>query len=184
LALDGATGYVSTSVPAAPAPDTFSVEIWFKTTTTAGGKLIGFGDKHSGASDISDRHLYLTDAGAIAFGTVQEPGNSSNPKPVTVISKPGYNDGRWHQATGTLSAAGMTLSVDGRQIATEPMKHTWADYTGYWRIGYDAMDLDKKNREWPGSPSSLFFAGSIDNAAVYPTALSADRVQAHFAAGR
>jgi signal peptidase I len=184
LALDGATGYVSTSVPAAPAPDTFSVEIWFKTTTTAGGKLIGFGDKHSGASDISDRHLYLTDAGAIAFGTVQEPGNSSNPKPVTVISKPGYNDGRWHQATGTLSAAGMTLYVDGRQIATEPMKHKWADYTGYWRIGYDAMDLDKKNREWPGSPSSLFFAGSIDNAAVYPTALSADRVQAHFAAGR
>jgi signal peptidase I len=184
LALNGSSGYVSTSVPAAAAPDTFSVEIWFKTTTTAGGKLIGFGNKQSGASDFSDRHLYMTDAGAIAFGTVQEPGNSSNPKPVTVMSGPGYNDGRWHQATGTLSAAGMTLYVDGRQIATEPTKHKWAAYTGYWRIGYDSMDLDKKNREWPDSPSSLFFAGTIDNAAVYPAALTANQVQAHFTAGR
>jgi hypothetical protein len=49
-------------------------------------------------------------------------------------------------------------------------------YNGYWRVGGDNLN------GWPSQPSSDYFAGSVDEAAVYPTALSAAQVAAHYAA--
>src|SRR5690606_22635572 len=49
----------------APAPTTYSIETWFKTTTTTGGKIIGYGNGRprtdTGATRNSgsyDRHIY------------------------------------------------------------------------------------------------------------------------------
>ena len=39
-------------------PKTFSIEAWFKTTTTSGGKLVGYGNKANGLSTTTDRNLY------------------------------------------------------------------------------------------------------------------------------
>ena len=49
-------------------------------------------------------------------------------------------------------------------------------YNGYWRIGAGSIGTG------PGYPSSANFAGSIDNVAIYTTALSASRIAAHYAA--
>lgn len=43
-------------------------------------------------------------------------------------------------------------------------------------VGYDNL------ARWTNTPTSNFFAGAIDNAAVYPTALSATQIAAHDAA--
>ncbi len=183
LTLNGSTGYVSTASSVA-APNIFTVEIWFKTTTSTGGKLIGFGNAQTGLSTIADRHLYMTDTGAIAFGAANRNGNSQNFRAATITSpKVGYNDGAWHVAAGTMSAAGATLYIDGKEsvrisnsvVAERP-------YNGYWRIGYDTMDFDG-NKDWAATPTSPFFAGTIDNAAVYSAALTADQVKAHYDAG-
>ncbi len=49
VTLDGSSGYVSNS-NVITSPATFSLDIWFKTTTNSGGMLIGFGNMVTGAS--------------------------------------------------------------------------------------------------------------------------------------
>jgi len=184
LALGASSGLVSTP-QLINAPGVFSVEIWFRTTpgASAGGRLLGFGNTQTGPSTLSDRHLYLTDNGGVGFGVATRNGNSQQYKASGVTSPAAYNDGRWHLATATTGQAGSALYVDGVQVAADRGLIAERDYSGYWRVGYDSLDFDK-NRDWPGAATSSFFSGSIDNAAIYPVALTAAQVQAHYAAGR
>jgi hypothetical protein len=163
--LDGSTGYIATPTQLT-APNTFTVQTWFKTTTTRGGRLIGFGSSRTGASTSSDRHVYLTTAGALIFG-VQTNNNSRQ----TITSSTGYNDGSWHLVTASLSTAGMRLFVDGTLVASRSGTTTGLSYSGYWRVGYDSLSTS-----WPSAPTSAFFAGTVKDVAVYTTALTAQAV--------
>lgn len=173
LSLNGTTAYVS-SAATQTNPNVFSTEIWFTTSTgtSKGGWLIGFSSLQTGASGTVDRQLYLTDAGALVFGVT-----SGGTKRSISAAGP-YNDGGWHQAVATMSSAGMRLYVDGALRASAAYT-TGANFTGYWRVGYDAIPTG-----WPNRPANTYFSGLIDNAAVYPTALTAAQVSARFAAGR
>lgn len=183
----GLAGYVSTLQPLT-APTTFTVEIWFRVAKDSGtsGKLIGFGNAQTGDSTISDRHLYMTATGAIAFGTAT-PSGSKQFRVDVITSTGSFNDGGWHQATATMTkivnTTTATLYVDGNQVAAANVGVT-DPYSGYWRIGYDAMKLDSLKEPWPGISGNPIFAGTIDNAAAYPAALTLTQVQAHYAAGR
>ena len=169
LQLNGTTQHVTTPNSMA-GPNTFTISIWFRTNTTTGGKLIGFGNSQTSLSSQYDRHLYLTNSGQVIFGVY--PGSVK-----TVASAAGYNNGAWHLATATLSAAGMALYLDGSLVGTNTTATTGQAYTGYWRIGYDNLG------GWTSLPTSRFFAGSIDSPTVYLTALSAAQVSASYAAG-
>jgi hypothetical protein len=169
LTLDGTTGYVSTAASVA-GTNVFSVELWFRTTTAAGGRLIGFGNAQTGVSGSYDRHIYMTNAGKLIFGVY--------PGSVKIITSPlSYNDGAWHHVVATLSAAGMKLSVDGSVVASDAATTTAQSYTGFWKVGFDSLS------GWTSIPTSRYFAGTIDSAAVYTTALSGAQISAHFAAG-
>ncbi len=65
----------------------------------------------------------------------------------------------------------MKLYVDGQQVGTNPQTEA-QDYNGYWRVGGDTT--------WGPQP---YFAGAIDEVAVYSTALSSADVSAHYALG-
>ena len=54
----GTSGFVSSNTLQVP-PNTFTVESWFKTSTTVGGKILGFGSSSSGNSSRYDRHIYM-----------------------------------------------------------------------------------------------------------------------------
>ena len=168
ITLDGSSGYV-TSFLSCTNPGPFSVEIWFKTTTTAGGKLIGFGGNQTGSSGSYDRNIYMTNSGQLIFGTS---GNAT-------IQTPGsYNDGNWHYAVGTWANNTLSFYVDGSLVGAA--SGGASNYTGYWRLGYDNLA-----GTWPSQPSSYYFAGTIDEAAVYSYALSATQVANHYhASGR
>src|SRR5690606_28380726 len=145
-------------------PTTYSEEAWFKTTTTAGGKIMGLGDAASGNSSNYDRHIYMDAAGHVNFGVWTGVQN--------VATSPGtYNDGQWHHLVATQGPAGMTLYLDGQSVATNPQTQAQA-YVGYWRVGGDTS--------WSGAP---YFAGQIADVAVYTSGLSAAIVQQHYAAG-
>jgi len=168
--LNGTNAYISTPALVAN-PAVFTVEVWFNTTTTTGGKLIGFGNAQTGTSNTYDRHVYLTNSGQVVFGVY--------PNAVrTVISPRSYNDGAWHHAVATLSTAGMALYVDGALAASDPAVTTAQAYAGFWRIGFDNLN------GWTSQPSSSYFAGSLAYAAVYTTALTATQVKSHYIAGR
>ncbi|MBA8795234.1 signal peptidase I [Friedmanniella endophytica] len=172
MSFNGSNGSLSSPLYNAAPPNTFTVAIWFKTTTTKGGKLIGWGNSQTGLSGTYDRHLYLTNAGAVVFGVY--PGAVR-----TVSSATGLNDGKWHQAVGTLSPAGQVLYVDGVQVAADPSTTSaeQASSSGYWRIGYDNL------ANWTNTPTSNYFSGTLDDAAVYLTALSATTVRNQYLAG-
>ena len=72
-----------------------------------------------------------------------------------------YNDGQWHHVVGTQSADGIRLFVDAQPVGSNPQA-TADNYNGYWRVAGDTT--------W-GS-TSRFLNGTLDEAAVYPTALS------------
>ncbi|MCU1557980.1 MAG: hypothetical protein JWN09_1975 [Microbacteriaceae bacterium] len=165
---DTAVAFTSGSAASASSfsnPTTYSTQIWFKTATTRGGKLTGFGDRQSGLSSSYDRHVYMQDDGKLVFGTWTGQTN-------TITSSAAYNDNAWHQVVATQSSAGMKLYVDGALVGTNPQTGA-QDYVGYWRAGGDVT--------W-GS-SDAYFNGSLDEFAVYQTALSASTIAQQFALG-
>lgn len=169
ITLNGTSGYISTS-DSVTNPTVFTTEIWFKTTTTSGGELIGFGKTKTGSSPNADRHLYLTDTGQVAFGV--------KPNGITTITSPrSYNDGNWHLADASLSGAGMQLYLDGQLVASDSTVTSAQNYTGYWRIGYSNF------AGWGATaPTSDYVAATLDDAAVYTTALTATQIAAHYTA--
>ncbi|MFZ4893545.1 PKD domain-containing protein [Plantibacter sp. Mn2098] len=158
----------STTTPQA-GPNTFTAETWIKTTTTSGGKILGFGNATTGNSGSYDRMIYMTNDGRLEFGVY--PGGTR-----TVSSTTSFNDGSWHHVVATLGSNGMQLFVDGKKISARTDVTNGQDYTGYWRIGGDNLS------GWPDSPSSFAFAGAIDDTAIYPTVLSRDDIIAHYVA--
>lgn len=159
------------------APRVYSAEAWFRTDSTTGGKILGFGNAmprrigtNPALSSSYDRHVYMTNAGTLVFGVWTG-------RAQTLVSPAPYNDNEWHHVVATQGPGGMTLYVDGVQVGANTEAGNEA-ITGSWRIGGDQLASS-----WPQMPSSRFFKGSIDEFAVYPTALGADRVQAHYAAG-
>ncbi|WP_349309732.1 PKD domain-containing protein [Microbacterium sp. MM2322] len=161
---NGAYGATSTAIEG---PNTFTVESWVKTTSTSGGKIIGFGNTSSGNSGNYDRHVYMDNDGRIWFGV--HPGGVR-----TVNSSAGYNDGQWHHIVATLSADGMKLYLDGKRVAQRADATAGQGYSGYWRIGGDSIG------GWPNQPSSNFLTGTIDEVAVYGEALTLAEVQTHY----
>ena len=149
--LDGSTGYIATTNYIS-GPSTYSLSLWFNTTTTSGGKLTGFGDNQLYGNDSYDRHIYMTNAGQIAFG-------NWNGSADALTSTASYNDGHWHHAVGTLSSTGQSLYVDGQLIASD-QNTTASAYSGYWRMGFDNLLF------WPNQPSSNYFQGNLDEVRV------------------
>ena len=173
ITLDGSSGYlVGPSATTQANPQTFTEEIWFKTTTVKGGKLIGFGNAKTGASSAYDRQIYMTNAGLLEFGIY-------NGSAKTVVTTKAYNDGKWHYAAGTLSAGtGITLYVDGAKAASNATYNVAETNTGYWRIGYDALSTS-----WPSAPTSAYFAGSLAWADVYTVVLTPAQIASHYGPG-
>ncbi len=177
LALGGTvTSGITLPGAAIAPPNTFSIEIWFRTTSNRGGQLIGFGESATGTSAVADRRIWMRSNGVLRFSIRQ---NNS----VRSISAPGsYNDGTWHHAVATLSSNGMQLYVDGVLQDSNGSYTTGYHYNpygsdGFWRVGGDTTT-------GMAGVTDATLASSIDNAAVYPTDLSATQVAAHYAAGR
>lgn len=177
LALAGAvTSGITVPGAAIAPPNTFSIEIWFRTTSTRGGQLIGFGESATGTSAVADRRIWMRSNGVLRFSIRQN-------NTVRSVSTPGtYRDGIWHHAVATLSSSGMRLYVDGVLRASNASYTTGYSYNpygsdGFWRVGGDTTT-------GMAGVSDATLISSIDNAAVYPTALSAAQVAVHYAAGR
>ena len=168
VALNGTTGCVI-GTQQVNNPTVFTVELWFKTTTTVGGRLLGFGNATVGGGNSTnyDRHLYMTNNGRVAFGTY-------NPGVNVVITPQPYNDGAWHLAAATIGPGGTALYIDGVSIVTSPTTLSQV-YKGYWRVGCENLS------GWGATqPTSFYFGGEVDNVAVYPTALTPAQIAAHW----
>lgn len=155
-------------------PTTFSVELWFKTTSTAGGKLVGFENTRNQISPFYDREVVLRTDGRLTYV-----GGASTSK--VVVSPTALNDGKWHHLVVTSVPAGgsnltASMYVDGALAATGTTIKASSVYTGWWRIGYGQIPAGT------AFPVTGNLTGSVDDVAIYTTSLSATRVAAHYAA--
>lgn len=162
ILLDGSTGYVlAPSSAGVSGTGGFTVAAWIKTTSTDDEPIIV---QQPTFNDPSFNVRLLKNASQKAYFEVVEGGIAGIIGGTTNI-----NDGAWHFIVGVRESGGtMRLYIDGTQEATGTSA---ANLTAYpvWIGG-------------GGLLTSPYFSGSLDEAAIYPTALSATRVSAHYAA--
>ena len=165
MQFDGKSGYVS--VPDNSALDftgDFTVEAWAKPTTLNG---IGGAIVHKGGATgypVWQYRLSITSAnkwrGTVFVGnsnlTVTDPGTPSTTT--------------WTYLVMTKAGNTLTLYVNAVAVATTTISGTVNTSTGILAIGRT------------GGSSTDYFNGGIDEVAVYNTALTPARIQAHYSA--
>nr|WP_297992877.1 LamG domain-containing protein [uncultured Actinomyces sp.] len=155
---------------ASQAPTAFSMEAWVRTTSTSGGEIMGYGSSSTNQSWSRDRMVYMRNDGTLSF--MLYPG-----KLTTITTPKSYNDGQWHHIVASMSpTTGAMLYVDGNLAAFDGSMTEGQSYSGYWRIGGDALGGVN------GQPSNTNIQADIDEAAVYSTPLSARQIAEHYTA--
>ena len=144
-------------------PSSFTVAMWFKTTSTYGGGLFQFNEYQMTNASNHDRHVNIDDDGTLYFGVWS--GSTD-----FIQTTESFNDGKWHHMAAVLSGGtAMSLYVDGKLRASRTTN--LVNFNGYWRIGY--ADLSG----WPGNFGINSFDGSIDEAAIWHSALTAAEIR-------
>jgi PKD repeat protein len=165
VAFNGSDGFVASNQQFNN-PKNYTLEAWFKTTSTAGGKIIGFGASNTGTSGGYDRHVYMSNDGTVTFGVWTGFTN-------TITSPTALNDGQWHYVMANQSTTeGLKLYIDGALVGTNGQTDA-QDYAGYWRVGGD--------NHW--GCCSPFIDATIDEAAVYSSVLPASAAAQHYQLG-
>ena len=127
-----------------------TVESWVKTTSTTASDVIGYGTQTSN----QDFALRISASGGVSF----QSHGPTNAFGGTV------NDGSWHLVDLTYDGTTMKAYIDGAQQGSNYTPGTLATGTGSGRIAV-----------W-----SAFLASTLDEVAVYGSALSASQILAHY----
>ncbi|MFI2208687.1 LamG domain-containing protein [Streptomyces sp. NPDC020141] len=152
-----ANAYIEqSSVAATPFDKTNTFEFWVKTTDT-NCNIIGF-------SGTPYWYSFINGSGQINFTW----GDGSA---LSMTSTAAINNGAWHHVAAVIDGTGgtHTLYVDGVSVRTVTTSPLTFSTTGNIQIG------DSRSANAP--------IGTIDEVAIYPTALSSGRISAHYAAG-
>lgn len=144
-----------------------TVEAWVKFTSAAASNTIVGRDQTSGSTQRGWRLRSATGAiNWLVFGNVSTTS-------ATITSPATYNDGNWHHVVATAANSGSAfLYVDGAQVATAPMAFAMA-----------TSNIVGEHAFIASTHSSVAWPGSLDEVAIYTSALSAARVLAHYNAG-
>ncbi len=165
VTFNGTTGYVNAGDLSVGESPTFTAEGWVKTTTTANAPWIV-----SEASTTSNNPLAgisLDSTGTKARFFVRDNFNTD----ATIIGAKTVNDGAWHHIVGVRNGNSFKLYVDGQPDGTATANLS--------TISLNTSDLGALKRASLGN----FLAGTIDEAALYPTALDAATIGRHYRNG-
>jgi len=160
------------------APTELTLSIWFRTTTDSGGLLIGFNRWQPNADSTleRDRHIWMDTNGFLRFGVATPTvGKPSEVDRHQIASAVPLNDGKWHQAVGTLTAAGMAFYIDGVKVGTNAAATSAQDYKGYWRMGFSFRMTD-----WENGFTNKYFQGDLDEGRAASIAFPEDWIVLSF----
>jgi hypothetical protein len=130
LSLNGTDNYVETTQNISGTTE-LTMSFWFKTTSTQGGKIIGFTDTKNGVTNGKhDREVIMEKNGSLRFNLK---GESSS---YTLWAENKYNDGNWHNVKVRFSElVGIEFHVDGSIVDVRNLDDYIDTYSGYWIIG-------------------------------------------------
>ena len=118
---------------------------WFKTSTTHGGKLIGFGNQQTGNSGAYDRHVYMENTGQLTLRHLDRLQPTPPPRRSATTTARGTTWSPPRAPTACSSTSTAARSPPTRQTDRRPT-------TGYWRVGGDS--------DWGGGPAPTSTAPS------------------------
>jgi hypothetical protein len=154
-------GLTTTSVPVGATNR--SVEMWFKTTSTARQALFAYGTIAAG-----NEFGLIMEANV---QTMQAWGWGSGNDKVFNLTSP-VTDGAWHQVVETYDGTSITLYIDGVALTPQAAtRNTIIDASGF-NIGAVVTTGDFN--------SGSYFNGSLDEVSLYTTALSQATVTNHY----
>ncbi len=163
VTLGGATSDVVSVSPSAASQSTYTISLWYKTTGTSQKTLYSEGNTGN-----STPQMYLTQNGSssdIFFTHADDAGNFRSCSSSAGIS----NDGAWHHAAVVKESASVyKLYRDG--ISVSPCNGGGAS------VGTTTANAAKIGARQNGATVQDYFAGSIDEAVIYPRALSGTEV--------
>jgi hypothetical protein len=166
LNFNGTNDYIYTT-NAYTNPQSFSLTLWFKTSTASGKTIMGFESNRTGTSSSNhDRKIWMGSDGKIRFGWWT--GSA-----VYITSGSTYYDNEWHFVVANYQNGSGSLYIDNKLQGTAG--GTAQSYTGYWRIGsYKAGWVYGSNG---------YFPGLIDDVRIYNQALNADQISQLYNSG-
>lgn len=167
VSLNGNNNYIQTSQKI-DAPSEFTIMFWMKTTTTAGGKIVGFCDTQDGNNVTQhDREIILEPDGTIRFKVHNSDGT------IVLYGLNKNNDGEWHHIAATAGEnTSALLYVDGSLTGDVYIDET-VDYQGWWNMGKNSV---AKNEEQ--EMVADHFKGSLSEISIYDHALDLYEINA------
>ena len=130
-----------------------TLEAWFKTNNAYGGVIVGYwGTMVVKFAENGGQYPFEMDAGGDAW--------------IVPATHP-VLDNNWHMVDASFDGTNLTLYLDGQSLGAQP--YAGGSGTG----GFTAGAADRFGENWNGS---------VDELAVYPSALTASQVMAHFLA--
>ncbi|MFI5837254.1 LamG-like jellyroll fold domain-containing protein [Micromonospora sp. NPDC051300] len=150
-----------------------AVELWFKIgLTQTGGPLVGYQDKAVGTTATSGVPVLYTDTdgllrGQFATGVVD---------PITSTKK--VNDNKWHHVVLSTMGSTQTMYLDGVSVGQRTGTVDAAALT-FNQVGLASATTPTAWPKWGGT-AQRYFAGAIDEVAVYSRPLGKETVAAHF----
>jgi hypothetical protein len=172
VSFNGSSGYVETATSYAN-PEGTSEVAWFKTSGANGGTVMGFTTAQGDGAPVNyDRTVWVDDAGKLVFGVYY------NSSAYEVTSPAAYNNSAWHMVVAEIGSSGMQLWVDGTEVGSNSSVTSAQNYTGYWHLGWGS-----ETYSWADPPASSFLSGSLSEAAIVPTQLTASQISTLYNAG-
>ncbi|MFC1787862.1 LamG-like jellyroll fold domain-containing protein [Patescibacteria group bacterium] len=187
LTFDGVNDYIDlgSATPFNVGTDSMTLETWFKTSSDDRGRLIS----HGSAAWSSGFSLGVNNCGTgtVGGGFVGQGGESTG---VSVCSRAShFNDNAWHHLVLVLDQdnSQVKLFVDGQQqkIMKQPAwPNTAGNIVNENVLDFTGVTVDVSNPAAINLASyvggSEFFSGSLDEVAVYSTALTSDQVLSQY----
>src|SRR6478736_2078306 len=146
----------------------FSIEAWFKSP----GNLGWSNDYPTFVRRDGTDIILLRGRGSNITGNVNPGRVEAYIAGTTVISPNRYDDGNWHHVILTVFGTAAKLYVDGAQVATATTtKSTYNFGTGTVFVGGNS------------ALAAEYYKGTLDNVAIYTTAVNSTHVTDHYNAG-
>ena len=166
-------GGLAQYVPASGISGTFTVELWTDESSTKDGEIVSTrqgGLATQGGFDIQNNEFGNGGIHGNLYGNnaiISQSADSSLVLPI----------GTWTQIVYVVTPAGYTIYTNGTVTGSGSTSGTAILWTG--DDGGNTMDV-AGSPIFESSTLNYFYSGAVDELAIYPTALSADRVAAHY----
>jgi hypothetical protein len=171
LSFDGVDDYVDAGTGSSldMGIGNFTLSVWFKTSFSQTGELVGKG----GAGTGGKRYLLaLNDSDcSSAVGMIKAEIDDNTTKKFLCSTGSSFNDGQWHHVVMMKEGNNLRLYEDGKGLTAS------VDVTGYGNINSTRVFSIGSQYDEDASAQNNFFPGLLDDVRIYNRALSADEVK-------